>query len=691
MDIKWKKYSHSLTAKVIAFAIAILCFTSAITIFLNLVETHHEELDIAFEENYFTGKSYISDYRNVTNILISLIDKYKSEEYILSGGTITDKELEREENNLYSQFKHQSKNYNPNLTDEENREKFREVYTDELSQMRDRLITEDLNQYRANLQELESYNGLIYYASDGENEFTNSPDTDKDYFKSFPSYLIFDQSEQNVYPEQIKGNNYYHWDISGLKQQDDVIYIAFTDEYLQSRIGYWQADKELVTNNLYIIAGSLLGLAVAFIYLIVVIGRKPEADNKDHLNFVDKLYNDINIISCFFLIGLWFSIIRFVSYSEAYKLILPATLIIGSTGLIFVLSLIKHIKNKTIITHTLIYTICYKIFKLISDNGTVGVKVILAVISYTLLVLITLPVFPLTIILLPLVVGGSIFASLKMVRKFNAIKEGVEKVKDGDIYHKIDLPEDGELGKLAYNINGITDGLNKAVDNKLKSERLKAELITNVSHDIRTPLTSIITYVDLLKNEQDKEKSAEYIQIIDQKADRLKVLTDDLFEASKASSGSIPVNYEKIDIVSLITQGIGEVDDKIQQLNLDFKINQPKDKVYIKADGKLLWRAIENLLSNIFKYAQKGSRVYIDIEEIADEVVLTIKNISAHELNISSDELMERFKRGDEARSSQGSGLGLSIAKSLINIQKGSFNIEIDGDLFKAIIKMPKS
>ena len=196
--------------------------------------------------------------------------------------------------------------------------------------------------------------------------------------------------------------------------------------------------------------------------------------------------------------------------------------------------------------------------------------------------------------------------------------------------------------------------------------------------------------MDLLKGEEVSLRAAEYIDILDQKSKRLKLLTDDLFDAAKATSGNISVNFEKIDITALITQGLGEVNDKIEASNLQFKLNHPKDKVYISADGKLLWRSIENLLSNIFKYALNGSRVYIDIEDAGSEIQLTFKNISAYELNISADELMERFKRGDESRSSQGSGLGLSIAKSLIEVQKGKFNIHVDGDLFKAVISFPK-
>lgn len=248
----------------------------------------------------------------------------------------------------------------------------------------------------------------------------------------------------------------------------------------------------------------------------------------------------------------------------------------------------------------------------------------------------------------------------------------------------------GEMARLAANINTITDGLKKAVDNELKSERLKTELITNVSHDIRTPLTSIITYVDLLKKEETSSAVAEYIEVLDQKSKRLKVLTDDLFQAAKASSGNIPVQFERIDLVSLIKQGLGEVSAQIEESGLDIRLNNPTDKVYVMGDGKLLWRSIENLLSNIFKYSLIGSRVYIDLEDEGDKVLLTFKNISASELNMSADDLLERFTRGDESRSSEGSGLGLSIAKSLIEVQKGTFHIEVDGDLFKVRVYLRK-
>lgn len=687
MDTKWKKFSHSLLTKVIVFLIVMVCFSSAITIFLNMVGVHGGNFDIAFEENYYLGSDYLSKASNILDNLL-LIKEFQSEEHILSGGTVTeDSGIERERNNLFRDFEN-SRRYNHNLTYEENYEVFKETYAEEISQIKDQLIKRDLKTFNDTIQRLNKNPGLVYYVSDGDNELTNSSNNLKEYIQNFPAYLIFDGQEQRVFPDEVRENAHYFWmdyNINRIKSED-AIYFAFTENYINKEITEWQENKNIILDGLSKIAIFSLVFTVAFIYLLIIIGRKPGED-KVILNFADKIYTDINVALCFSLIFTWLFIMsQGFRYSNFNPVVFPVTFIIGTAGLILVLSLVKHLKNGTLIKHSLTYIIFYKIFKFFKDvynSGSTGVKVVLLTVGYPLLVVATFFMFPITL-------GVGAWLALKKVKQFDVIKEGVKRIKAGDVQHKIDITGDGEFAKLAADINGITEGLNKAVANELKSERLKAELITNVSHDIRTPLTSIITYVDLLKQERDQDKAEEYIEILDQKAQRLKILTDDLFEASKASSGNIPVNFDKIDIISLITQGLGELDDKIQECELEFRINAPEEKVYVNADGKQLWRAIENLLANIFKYALTGSRVYIDIEAFETFIRLTIKNISAYELNISPDYLMERFTRGDEARSSQGSGLGLSIAKSLIELQKGSFKIEIDGDLFKAVVSIPK-
>ena len=237
---------------------------------------------------------------------------------------------------------------------------------------------------------------------------------------------------------------------------------------------------------------------------------------------------------------------------------------------------------------------------------------------------------------------------------------------------------------MSIYVNDIASGFSNAISESLKSERLKTELITNVSHDIKTPLTSIINYVDLLKKEDIKnEKVREYIDILDKKSQRLKKLTEDLIEASKVSSGNVKLHLEDINIKELFNQTIGEFKDKFEEKELQIETKLPEKEVKIKADSRYLYRVIENLFSNISKYAQEKSRVYIDVEEKDKKIKISIKNISKEKLNISTDELMQRFVRGDKSRYTEGSGLGLSIAKSLTELQGGKFNIIIDGDLFK--------
>ena len=247
----------------------------------------------------------------------------------------------------------------------------------------------------------------------------------------------------------------------------------------------------------------------------------------------------------------------------------------------------------------------------------------------------------------------------------------------------------GELGSIADSINNISDGINAAIAERLKSERFRTELITNISHDIRTPLTSLITYADLLKNEgADSPRAAEYLDVLIQKSARLKTLTDDLFEASKAVSGNIDVDMASLDLADFMRQALGEMDARIRDSGLSFRLNLP-EHAQVQADGKLLWRAIDNLLSNVFKYALAGSRVYVDLAPEEGGYRLDIKNISERPLNIDPSELTERFKRGDEARSGDGSGLGLSIAQSFVQAQGGRFSLSIDGDLFKASVSLP--
>ncbi|WP_436374804.1 HAMP domain-containing sensor histidine kinase [Cytobacillus sp. BC1816] len=687
MDIKLKKYSHSVITKIIVFIIAILCFTGILRAFVEVEILNDGEFGSVVEGDYLESRAYVLENEALIGDLTRLLGEYKNEEHILSGKTISQDEWRSVEENLYSEFRNQSRSYSPELSEEENFKKFKEEYADTLSQENDQLIREDLREFHLLLQNIED-SDLMFFASDGTNVFKNSTKTEKEQFENYPSYMLFKGYKRVFYPKETEENEHLHLITEQMDELDTgntVVYVAFPEELLDLKTEEWQENKAIAGKNAYQVFVFLAGFILSFFYLVLIIGRKSFKDQELHLHPADKLYNDIKIVLCTMLIVFWVALVDDV-FENIEKMIIPITIPFAALGLVLILSLVKHFKNRTLFKHTLIFTLIHNLVKFIGDvyqSGSTGVKTVLLVIGYPIVIALTFFMFPVTI-------GLAAWFAFKKIKTFNSIQSGVERIKEGNLHHRIEAGEKGEFSRLAANINSITDGLKKAVDNELKSERLKTELITNVSHDIRNPLTSIITYVDLLKDEKDPSKAKDYIEVLDQKSKRLKILAEDLFEATKASSGNIPVHFEKIDVVSLITQGLGEVNDKVELLDLDIKLSYPREKVYLTADGKLLWRSIENLLSNIFKYALKSSRVYISIEELGSEILLTFKNISASELNISADELMERFKRGDESRSSQGSGLGLSIAKSLIEIQKGKFNIQIDGDLFKALIYLPK-
>ncbi len=276
------------------------------------------------------------------------------------------------------------------------------------------------------------------------------------------------------------------------------------------------------------------------------------------------------------------------------------------------------------------------------------------------------------------------------------ILKGIALINEGNLTHKVD--ESGMYGDeliLARAVNSIGESVRTAVETSMKDERLKADLITNVSHDIKTPLTSIINYVDLIKRENIHDaKVREYIEVLDAKSQRLKQLTDDLVEASKISSGNIVLQWEQINLVELLNQTIGEFSEKFEEKALYLVFHAPKSVVYIEADSRRIWRVIENLFNNIFKYALSGTRVYVDLGFLEKEngfkqVMLSVKNISAQPLKVNPEELTERFIRGDESRTTEGSGLGLSIAKNLTEAMKGKFEIVMDGDLFKVNLIFP--
>ena len=454
------------------------------------------------------------------------------------------------------------------------------------------------------------------------------------------------------------------------------------------------------TQPIYATILSIGLLIIIIIYLFWSIGHK-EGEVGITLNSIDKIPYEILVFVCLMILSVALAVVVNIGGTINYVILLVGFLgylVCYAMCAVIGVTTIKRIKAKKFIKSFLIYKIgkfCFdKIqgwFRTINQNATENKRIFW---YYLLFIIISIMLASLfyTGIAIILLIGFWIWAYYQ-IKKYileqekikNALKD-IYEGKSNDV-HLNESELKGALKEMAIYVNDIASGFSNAINESLKSERLKTELITNVSHDIKTPLTSIINYVDLLKKENiQDEKVKEYIDILDKKSQRLKKLTEDLVEASKVSSGNVKLNLENINIKELFNQTIGEFKDRFEEKNLIIETTIPNDNIKINADSRYLYRIIENLFSNITKYALEGSRVYIDIIEKEKIVDISIKNISKDKLNISSDELMQRFVRGDKSRYTEGSGLGLSIAKSLTELQGGTFDIIIDGDLFKVHI-----
>lgn len=456
--------------------------------------------------------------------------------------------------------------------------------------------------------------------------------------------------------------------------------------------------------------GSVLWL-IGMVWLTVTAGRKPE-DEEIHLNGFDRWYTEIAAGA---VIGIWLAgtIIlgtlianSSLGYSYAVVTVIVTCLICGTYTmawfLIGYLSLVKRIKAGTLWKNSLIRKVLKWIGKCsgkladfvraFSRNTAEKIKVLLVGGAFLFLQFLIIGcIFGGAEVFLLALMAVDVAAMIFVIRKadgLDLIMDGLKKISDGELQYKIKTDTlTGKQKVMAEYINNIGGGLDAAVENSLKKERMQTELITNVSHDLKTPLTSIINYVDLMKRENPTDpKIQEYLRILDEKSQRLKVLTEDVVEASKASTGNIKLEMNDIDFVEMVQQVIGEFEEKFQEKNLTMMVHFTDEPSIIYADGQRMWRVLENVFGNVVKYAMEGTRVYAEISNRNKKVTFSLKNISAQPLNISADELTERFIRGDVARNTEGSGLGLSIAKSLTELQGGEFKLYLDGDLFKVMI-----
>nr|WP_294524775.1 HAMP domain-containing sensor histidine kinase [uncultured Blautia sp.] len=462
-------------------------------------------------------------------------------------------------------------------------------------------------------------------------------------------------------------------------------------------------------------AGLILTL-IGFLWLCFNAG-KTSKDDQIHLTFADRWFTEIYTAVIFLL---WFLPLSYVtSYislstlyrstqngSKAHAFVLTLLLLYTFVLILsFVLGMIRRIQTKSLWKDSLtckIFTLIRLFFRKIWNflslyftNTALKITLTLELAVFLLfqfiLSILAVNSPPFIFLLLLFVDAATLIWMIKKADGQDQITLGLKRITEGDLQYKI--PTDrlkGNQKRTAEYINNIGSGLDAAVDKSLRDERLKTELVTNVSHDIKTPLTSIINYISLLKQENLTDpKICGYLDVLDQKAHRLKTLTEDVVEASKISTGNVSLNIQPLNFTELTQQVCGEFQEQFQSRQLTIVTLFSAARPTIQADGQKMWRVLSNLFTNIYKYALEGTRVYISLENQGAEVVFTAKNISSQALNFSADELTERFIRGDISRSTEGSGLGLSIAKTLTELQKGTFHLHLDGDLFKVMITFP--
>ena len=482
-------------------------------------------------------------------------------------------------------------------------------------------------------------------------------------------------------------------------------------------VGVWGSDYFVQINEIVnladhmkysvyvILALSLTVFVASFVYLVSAAGHKKDQKQVQG-SFLCKVPADLFTVICLVaesslavgisLLGNAGSPDNYVFYAAAMLFLLLCG---GWLALGYLLDFAVRIKLGKWWRNTLIYKVLRSIYRgwnKVGENKSIlwkGLAIFLGVNFLEVLIFVVFGVDYSKIMIVwfaekavILFVGGEVLIQMKR------LQEGGKHIAEGDLDYQIDtehmLPA---LKEHAADLNRINEGVSKAVNEKMKSERFKTELITNVSHDIKTPLTSIINYVDLLEKEEiPNENAKEYLEVLERQSARLKKLIEDLIEASKASSGSLSVNLEKLEAGVFLVQTVGEFKEKTEKNKLDLQIKKPEEPIYIMADGRHFWRVIDNLMNNICKYAQPETRVYINLEQTGEKVQITFRNTSRYPLNISSEELMERFVRGDSSRNTEGNGLGLSIAGSLMELMHGKMQLFVDGDLFKVVLEFDR-
>lgn len=729
------------------YIVVLLTFISIACAILSLREIKANIRYIIPGGIYLNGdlSNNISDY---INLVKDYSIYYKSLEYASDNNNITQNDIDICKAELVDKVNKEYENYRndkyneesfSNLTYEEQqkilseeKEKITEKYTLNDEEMKEYILNRKVNSASDLNNKIKSYVNLNFRAYDklkdiwigGEKIDSNNIIKNSKYFKEInidyngnviekiyvdgkeinnniiSKLIYYNKYSYYTYYDSYEPNNIYAYDYN--EKQSISIYIWMPQEIKKGDVVYENLKRvEININRFYLSCGSFIMFIILAILCLVSLSK-----NKSKINIIEDIVNKIKVWPIEAKVGIgilgWISWNTTFVYYNANNYIRRLNLISviwTSLALLIYYVLIRVIiinYNERNLFKKNITIKCWNyLSEIMTRSSLIKTFLIMSglyVISGLLLFVVSaiLNIFPIGILIGIILTIIYIVIFIKELIYLDKIIISSKAATEGKLNCNIEEKGRGHLRELAHDINNIRDGLRKSIESEMKSENMKTELITNVSHDLKTPLTSIINYIDLLKRENiESETAKDYINILDKKSQRLKVLIDDLFEASKATSGAMELNITKIDIVQLLKQSLGENDERFKNSNLSVKLDIPDTKIFINGDGQRLYRVFENLISNIVKYSLSNTRVYIQMYvDDENKVVIIMRNISAYELDFCANEITNRFKRGDSSRSTEGSGLGLAIAKSIVELHGGKFNIEVDGDLFKSIIKL---
>lgn len=729
------------------YIVVLLTFISIACAILSLREIKANIRYIIPGGIYLNGdlSNNISDY---INLVKDYSIYYKSLEYASDNNNITQNDIDICKAELVDKVNKEYENYRndkyneesfSNLTYEEQqkilseeKEKITEKYTLNDEEMKEYILNRKVNSASDLNNKIKSYVNLNFRAYDklkdiwigGEKIDSNNIIKNSKYFKEInidyngnviekiyvdgkeinnniiSKLIYYNKYSYHTYYDRYEPNNIYAYDYN--EKQSISIYIWMPQEIKKGDVVYENLKRvEININRFYLSCGSFIMFIILAILCLVSLSK-----NKSKINIIEDIVNKIKVWPIEAKVGI--GILGWISWNTTYiyynannyiRRLNLISVIWTSLALLIYYVLIRVIiinYNERNLFKKNITIKCWNyLSEIMTRSSLIKTFLIMSglyVISGLLLFVVSaiLNIFPIGILIGIILTIIYIVIFIKELIYLDKIIIGSKAATEGKLNCNIEEKGRGHLRELAHDINNIRDGLRKSIESEMKSENMKTELITNVSHDLKTPLTSIINYIDLLKRENiESETAKDYINILDKKSQRLKVLIDDLFEASKATSGAMELNITKIDIVQLLKQSLGENDERFKNSNLSVKLDIPDTKIFINGDGQRLYRVFENLISNIVKYSLSNTRVYIQMYvDDENKVVIIMRNISAYELDFCANEITNRFKRGDSSRSTEGSGLGLAIAKSIVELHGGKFNIEVDGDLFKSIIKL---